>query len=390
MTWLQQIRRALYPYTSRFIIRAILVSGTLKGTDQSFRCLLIGNSKFTEYLIPRMFEGPLLDKRSWKCWMPSLKKLLQTPPPGVDLCIAVLPKQYDATLEGLYTAKCQEYVRQVIDTSGSWEQIAQNCSKSRKVMFRKLSSDPTLSYRTSNTNEDFDFFYHRMHVPFVTRRFGESASTDTYDEMKQYFNKGFLLLVNQDGQAVIGALCIIERDKLIFRRTGVLDGDDCYVKGGAHASLYYCLIRVAKERGCRSLDVMNSRPFINDGVYKNKRRWGAVALPDEELKTSVYFFNVSRSRKVAQFFENDPIVIQAKAMLRCMTGNAREAIDGASVTQDAIEELLRQCQSPGINGVTVVMADGELVEYDHAPTILTCGEQHGIEDEVPRLSVDDK
>jgi hypothetical protein len=50
------IKQKLYPSVSKFISRTTLVEGRLKGGGSSFKCLVVGNSSFTEYLMARVYE----------------------------------------------------------------------------------------------------------------------------------------------------------------------------------------------------------------------------------------------------------------------------------------------------------------------------------------------
>lgn len=366
MERLRSLRRAIYPITSRYLSRAIHVGGTLKGTNLSLRCLFFCNSLFAEYAISRFFEGAPSFRRSWRCWKLALRDPRRACPPGIDLCIAELPLEYEASLHGKYDFKCQPLVRQRIDTAGSREQITQRFSRRRKEIARKLASDPRLSYRISSEPADFDLFYHRMHAPFVARRFGDTANLDSYEELKQYFRRSFLLFVMQDGRAVAGALCRPAGDHLIFYRLGVLDGDSAHVRSGAQTCLYYFLMKLAQERKFKALDVTKSRPVLTDGVYLNKRDWGATVSPDDEATTWVYFFNVSRAPQVARLFELHPVIIHTRSGLRALTGGP--SLDpSAALSPEVAAELAHRCRSPGLRGVTVMMSNGELRELAGPP-----------------------
>jgi len=353
---IRSIKRILYPLTSRFFSRATMVEGFLKGTRLPFRCLLVGNSNFTEYLKARMYEGAPVVLRHWRIWIPTLKELVRGKGDSFDLCVAVLPMSYESTFQGLYDYRCTETVRQVIDTSGSWEDVRSRFSKKKRQITNEFPQKTGLGYRMSKGPEEFDFFYHRMHVPHIKKRFGELSGIDSYDDMKKFFLKGLLLFVTKGNEALAGALCLVENGTLIFRRTGVLDGDETHIEGGAQTALYYFQLKYANEHQLRAVDTMKSAPFLNDGVYKHKRDWGATVLPDDEADNWVYLFNARPCEKIADFFEKNPTVVDSNDGLKGVIGLS----DMADASAASIKELANRYHSNGLHGFTVVTRTGAL------------------------------
>jgi len=351
---IRSIKRLLYPVTSRFFSRATMVEGNLKGTRLPFRCLLVGNSNFTEYLKARMYEGAPMVLRHWRIRIPALKDLLLIEGDSFDLCVAVLPVSYEATFRDLYDYRCTETVRQVIDTSGSWDDVRSRFSKKRRQITNEFPQKTGLGYRMSKGPEEFDFFYDRMHVPHIKKRFGELSGIDSYEDMKKFFLKGLLLFVTKGDEAVAGALCLVENGTLIFRRTGVLDGDETHIEGGAQTALYYFQLKYANEHQLRAVDTMKSAPFLNDGVYKHKRDWGATVLPDHEADNWVYFFKVRPCEKIANFFEKNPTIVDSKDGLKALIG-LPEAKDSSAAS---INELAHRYQSNGLQGFSVLTHTG--------------------------------
>lgn len=348
------IRRQLYPVFSKFFSHATLVEGRLKGTEHPFRCLFVDNSSFADNLMARMYETPPVVLQRRRIWIPSLKKLIAVKPGSIDLCVAVLPTAYESTFHGLYDYKCTEAVRQVIDTSGSWEDIKSGFSATKRKKTNRFSERYGLGSRVSEDLKEFDFFYHRMFVPHIKKRFGELSVIDSYHEMKEFFLKGRLLFITKDNEAVAGALSLVEDGTLVFRRTGVLDGDETHIEGGAQLALYYFQIKYANEHNLRAVDSMMSTPFLNDGVYKNKREWGATVLPDNESRTWVYFFHASPSEKIANFFEINPTIVHSDKGLKGVIG-----ISGAmDIPTVSISDITHRYQARGLGGFTVVTSTG--------------------------------
>jgi hypothetical protein len=152
--------------------------------------------------------------------------------------------------------------------------------------------------------------------------------------MKAFFAKGLLLFVTKDDVPVAGALSLIEGKSLVFRRSGVLDGDEGVVKGGAQTALYYFQLKYAADNGFAAVDTMKSAPFMNDGVYRHKAEWGACALLDHEAKSTVYFFVQSSADKLARFFDANPVVVDSGSELRGILGDLRPGMPEAAEAAD--------------------------------------------------------
>lgn len=349
------IKQVLSPVASKLFSRARLMDGQLKGTDVPFRCLFIGNSDFTKYLKIRMYEDKPVVRKNYRLWLPSLKSRILKNEDAFDLCVAVLPAEYETTFKGLYDYKSTELVRQVIDTSGTWEEVRSNLSRRKRTIVNNIPNKYGFEYRVSNDIRDFEIFYHRMFLPHISKRFGDLSEIEPYEEMKEYFLKGFLLLVTKNGEALAGSLCHIEDGVLLFRRVGVLDGDDTHIEGGAQMALYYFQLKYAQENALRAVDMMMSAPFLNDGVYRNKREWGATVFPEDEGRR-VFFFTAGPPDKLARFFENNPAIVHTDDGLKGVVGLP----DAADIPTEMIDAVTRKYQTRGLTGFLIQTNTGIL------------------------------
>jgi hypothetical protein len=279
-----------------------------------------------------------------------LKTILKTYSDTLDMCIAVLPAGYGPNVKGMVNFKGDMLIRSFIDTSAGPDKVKKQLRDNKKRFFNRMDEDPVFSCRVSNDIKDFDLFYARMHVPHVQKRFQDLADLDSYEYMRDFFVKGFLLLIEEGSKAVAGVLCNVENNTLFFRRTGVLDGNDEYVKRGASSAQYYFTLKYALENDIPKVDLMRTRPFFDDGVYITKRKWGAEVYADNETRSSVFFFIPRVSGKVVKFFENNPMIIHRKNKLYGLVGWSE---GGAFLSKD--EKILhKKYYSPGLKGFVVI------------------------------------
>ena len=362
MILINTLKNTLRPIISRYLANATLVEGVLKGTGKPFRCLFIENSNMMEYLCTRSYEAYPHILKKWKTWIPFLQKTIGKYASFIDLCIVVLPISYDSDLEGAYNFKTPEWVSQVLDISGSWENIRKSFHKAPKKTERKIIKYG-LTYNISNDINDFKHFYYQMYLPLIEKQQADHAYIDTYEEMLPFFLKGFLLMVMENDHAIAGGLCFQEKNSIIFRRLGVLGADENYIKKGAQSAIYYFIISFAKETGFQLVDFMWSKPFLNDGIYKHKRDWGADVYSSSESECWIFFIITRHSENVVSFFENNPVIITSKDALSGLVGLR----DGKKANRDQEVFLTKQFYAGGIKNLMVLTPDSvEEINYTFA------------------------
>ena len=315
---LGRIKKAIYPLTSRVIARGWVAEGTVGGGP--LRVLFVHACQFNRVLQRRTFGDAAVSAERHVLLL-QLPRIVRRNTFGVDLVCAVLPTAYGALLGGIPAYRTREEVRQVIATGGSWDELRKRFSKKRRQISNDFEAKNGLSFRISRERADLELFYHRMYAPHIRRRYGELADVDPYPEVEEAFSRGMLLFVLSGGAPVAGALSIVEGDRLLFRRTGVLDGDESHVKAGAQTALYYFQLRHALERGLSALDTMKSAPFLNDGVFRHKADWGALPHPDDEGDRAVFLFPLGSQDALARFFEANPMIVDDGDGLSAVVGD---------------------------------------------------------------------
>lgn len=350
-----RFRHALYLKVSQSFAHATLVEGTLKDNNESVRCLFIDNSELTEYLLHKIYSGQPRILRRWRVLVPFLPRLIKHPPVPLDLCIAVVPLKYEQALHGLYDYRTQEFVRQVIDVLPTWEEVKVRLHRTPRGTGR-LIRKYGLSYRISNDQREFDFFYHHMYRPHIEKQYESMAFIDSYEEMKEFFTKGFLLLVEEGNQPIAGSLCLLDENVLTYRRMGLLEGDEAYIKKGGQMAVFYFSLHLAIERKLDKFDLMKSKAFLNDGVYLHKRGWGATVLPDHESESWVYFFNLGPSEKIAKFYKNNPLIAHTKTGLKGVLGIESESI----ISPEMEKDLIHRFYAPGLEGLILLTSKSKV------------------------------
>jgi hypothetical protein len=197
----------------------------------------------------------------------------------------------------------------VVDLQRDWEEVWRSFGKSARKQDVRLVRKHGYGYELSRNPDDLETFYHTMYVPTTTERHGDLASLVPIERVHQYFRHGLLILVKRDGQIVSGGLCSVQKKTVYLSLTGVLNADHQLSREGAVAVIYYFLIRWAHEAGYHTVNLGACWPFLADGIFQFKRKWGAsVILPPREHKL-IWMRVRCDTPAVNQFITENPCVV---------------------------------------------------------------------------------
>lgn len=132
--------------------------------------------------------------------------------------------------------------------------------------------------RTVTTDPDAHaWFVRRLYGPYTRQRFGELCTPISEDAFRHARRQGALLLLSVPGGGEPFAGALLERWALGLRILAFGARTDGAVPAGlALAACYVHAIAFAVERGFPRLSLGNVRPVLSDGVFRYKRKWGAV------------------------------------------------------------------------------------------------------------------
>jgi hypothetical protein len=277
------LRRMALLLQSGIFFDVYLMEGQAAGSTQRLRVGYLCAGRGMEYLVRRLFEGSpdRVDKRGR---VPFWRQAAAAQALAAQADLVVVERNNLLRwhpITGEWVA-APTWVRMVVelDLHKSWQENEQAFKKHERNIRRFRRAGYT--YRISRDIQDFDFFYDRMYVPLVTKRHNEEAFVDSRAHLLSYFQRGFLLVIyDRDGQPVAADLDYTNGDMLFGIACGVLDGRDDILEEGALSAIYYYVLQWAHENRVQRCDICEVRPFVQDGVYQYKRRWGYQ--PVEEL-----------------------------------------------------------------------------------------------------------
>jgi hypothetical protein len=349
------LRDRIFRLGSRYFTRtwhaeAVLSDGT------RLRCLFAGSRRVAEYLLAApCFAAAALDRLPIRTGL--LAHLGERGGEPLDLCFAALERGH-ALPAGSWQYRQPEFVRQEI-AIGPAAAPNRRLSAKLKETARRIRRAGFVA-EVSHDAADLAFFYERMFVPHTRQQFGTYADIEPLGAMAPFFHRGFLVFASRGGVRLTGSLCHVDDGVFVYRRMGILDGDRAQLASGAQAAIYHFFVTLAEEMGCRAIDLMNSRPFPNDGVFRYKRDWGASVHPEPGAERDIYHFHLGDPGAIARFYRENPAIVATEEGLEVLTGVGDD--DGL----DAVALRRRLC-SPGIGGLRVLRGAG-------GPLRFACGE----------------
>lgn len=204
-------------------------------------------------------------------------------------------------------------VRMVYDYAPgeTWEQMKHKLISQEKNIKKVVRGG--FSWHTSFQEEDFDFFYHRMHVPNVANRHKGYGTPEKQSDLYRDFKRGMMVFVdNAQGEPVSGKVAMIIGDVYWGVCNGVIDGSHEWLEKGAVAALYYFTIRWCLEHHIRRYDIGNVKPFIQDGIYLHKKHWKFWPARDPFGTRELMFWSPNRSPAALRWFEAHPAIPQVE------------------------------------------------------------------------------
>jgi len=341
----------LYPIYRNYFSRVYLYEGVLKNDKGVLRCLFVDNDAFYLEVLQKLFgQSPKL-VRTFRYWVPGLKRLLVSPDINADICIANVAVRHAPLFHDSATFIMQTRVRQTLDMASAPDKNKRYRDARKRIEKKIRKSD--LTHRISHSVDDFDHFYHRMYKPLI-RKFGHTAMDMSYEDLKSIFENGLLILVLYNGEPVSGLICLETKDLIVSYRLGLLDANQAYLDMGAQSACYYFFFEYASHHGYQKIDFMRSLPFLNDGVYMHKRLLGARTETFEDATTWAYLFNLGSSETLARVIEVIPMISHSAKGLQGVVTIPDEDV----LTSIRQKELFQQYGAPGLTGLHIVREKG--------------------------------
>jgi len=196
------------------------------------------------------------------------------------------------------------------------DSVYKKFSKSIKEDIRKMKKYG-YNYEITQDLDKLKMFYYKMYIPYISWKYGKTGVYANFYAIKHLFERGSkLLLIKLDDEYMFGGLFSIKKDKVFATFAGVMEGKFDYIQQGVITASYLYLIQLSKESGANIIDFGSCRPFVNDGVFVYKRKWGTKIEKTGNENTKIFSFKACNDSKgIKSFLTNNPFIYLEKNQL---------------------------------------------------------------------------
>jgi hypothetical protein len=166
--------------------------------------------------------------------------------------------------------------------------------------------------------EAWDEFHRTMLVPQALTRFREAAWLPTRRFLKELAARGVLHFLHRNGERIAGIVSVRHGDTLWLPLSGVRDGNETLLRQGTAVALYQKIFEWAREQGCRRIDSGRTSSFMNEGVHRNKQKWGLRPAPDP--LAHLLAMRIGSAPALRQAFTAQPVLMETGVGLEPYAG----------------------------------------------------------------------
>lgn len=318
----------------------------------------IGNGKNSELICGFLFPNAAEEVESRHIFLWKVPALVRKQVAQGDLVICELNRiirlSAGSGIDISFTTP--QLIQQVIDDfDRPLDQTMMSFQHPTRQRIRKLRMQG-YSYEASHSDQEFDWFYHRMYIPYTKERHtGQSMVLCDYDFLKRLFNKGALILIKKDGEPVAGGIRYLEGHTCIAYIMGVLDGRFDLVKQGCNVALGWFGMQWAHQQGARRYNMGSSFPLTANGPFNFKRQWGTRVYPEKGNNEQWSFLGRNLSERMCAHLNRLGLITEiAGKYYQVLLSGPSEPVD-----EEKLADQLHHASRSGLAGIAVIYPGGE-------------------------------
>ena len=314
--------------------------------------IVAGAEPWVDYLPHRFFKDPPQREVIGKVPLWTLPHILKSLWTSADLTVARLDRLSARLLFNADYLAIPEWV-------GSWLTVPDDLARrvratgSIREDMRKIRREG-FTAEVSHAEADFEMFYRTMYVPFIRNRHGAQAIIRNAHQLRRWFRRGGLVWVRHGGQRIAGGLVERRDNVILLRALGTADGESEPVKAGALAALYYYEIEYAHTRGCTRVDFGGSRPSLNDGVLRFKRKWGVRLVEKHDVRYDFLLHWNRLDETATTFLSQTPVIFRHQGGLSTVAAINKQA----PATEADVWMAYRSMWMPGLHRLYLIATSG--------------------------------
>jgi hypothetical protein len=203
-----------------------------------------------------------------------------------------------------------QWIRQKYRMPETWKEVLGTFRKNTKRVDLRKVRKFGLSYRITREERDFEEFYHRMYVPYLTKRFEGEVIIEPEWKVRRQCRKGEIMQILRGEQVVAAVLLHCLDGRLAYVWVGVPEDLDDELYAGAFSGMYYFTIQYGFQCGCHEIDFLGSRPLLTDGLFRYKRKWGTFVEDSPVPRGDILLKPLEVSEPVKNIFRRNYFIVR--------------------------------------------------------------------------------
>jgi hypothetical protein len=338
-----------------FYLHIYVLEGQEKYGKKNLKVLFCGNRNSLLYLTDLLFFNKPKQEYLGKNLAWKISKILNSYSHSLDLTILKTDKFLYKFFQKKGFVIIPEWISITLDISKPIEEIKKNFKKSAKEDLIKIKKY-NYSYEATTDAEKFDHFFYKIRQEYFSKRVGEQAlpGSTAYHDIRCTFNNGKLFLLKRDEKYVAGFIIVKHKNNIISPHfMGIIEHP--YMDQAAGSALIYSFICWAKEQKFDTITFGLTRPFLDDGSLRFKRKWGMVINKDHRFRSIFALrFNNFENDAVYDFLEHNPFIHYEKNNLLGFIFLKE------TESNDKVQEITKKYYIPGLSSVIVIQGKEKL------------------------------
>jgi hypothetical protein len=335
---------------------AFLINGKEKYGKKDLSILYFGDKTSVNYFINLAFsEKPQLIKLKKKIYLWNINNIIKEFSPTINAIFIKNDRFFTQFLQNKGFIIIPEWIKLILDVSDSLPAIYEKFNKSTRKDFKKMINS-NYDFEITNDYKKIDFFYKRMFIPFNVPKMDISSILGLIQfwYYRILFDECKLILVKNNDKYVSGGLIYIENDIARFPCMGILDGNAEYIEKGAATALKYFQIIWAKKERINRLDFGHTRAFLNDGLFRFKRKWGMHLEESNNIFGIFGMKIVDKKSGIQEFLTNNPFIYFKKNKLEAIVYIKKNH----PITQNEIKKFSKKYFTKGLYQLIFISNQG--------------------------------
>lgn len=313
-------------------------------SNEHITVIYIGDKSNYEYVVSLIFNSTpqTFCKKRIQWWV--VNREIKLARKSADLLIADIDFPLNLFIKKQGALVLPRWLKQKIDIADRWQDVlAKLRRKTRREAFRSIRKY-NLKARVVRDVESNGYFYQHLYKPYIQSRYGHQAALVSEQRFLSECAHGQQIQILQDNKILAAVLVHISGNQLTLAWTGIdKNVEKNQLTGVADALDLYSLM-YAYTQGCSVMDMGGSRPLINDGVLRYKRKWGSAISLGLIPKGNLFYFPCKLTPSVESFLENNPMVIKQRKKLFCVNwvfarGDCKTSVNNINQSTELFSEM---------------------------------------------------